>query len=80
MLASTYLKQQKYDTAEALLLPLAEPTMTSESLRTLLFCRRFWPLNSGDTTSPLDLAEKYSITAYNGRRKEIEAEEMPLNP
>jgi hypothetical protein len=83
MLASTYLKQQKYDKAEELLRPLAETSETSESLRTYSACHLLGELylkktevdllgpQSYDMTSLLDLAEKYGMTAYNGRRKEM---------
>lgn len=83
MLASTYLKQEKYDKAEALLLPLAETTKTSESLRAYSACHLLGELylkkaavdllapQQDDMISLLDLAEKYSMTAYNGRRKEM---------
>lgn len=87
MLASTYLKQEKYDKAEALLLPLAETIKTSESLRAYSACHllgelylkkttddliaQFCAPQRDDIKSLLDLAEKYSMTAYNGRRKEM---------
>lgn len=83
MLASTYLKQENYSKAEALLLPLAETTKTSESLRAYSACHLLGELylkkaavdlearESADMISLLDLAENYSMTAYNGRRSEI---------
>jgi ankyrin repeat protein/tetratricopeptide (TPR) repeat protein len=83
MLASAYLKQQKYDEAEAFLRPLTETGITSESLRTFSACHLLGELylkkaavdllasQSDDMTPLLDLAERYSMTAYNGRRKEM---------